>query len=89
VSADFTWSLLHFQSSAKAVLARGWVLGKKTSPDVTIEILEGLGSGSLLVESKLFAVGRGQEKLPAKIETFRPALFNASERIIDLFGRAY
>jgi hypothetical protein len=74
---------------AKTVLARGWVPGGKPSPEITIEVLEGTGSGSLLVESKLFAVARGRETFPEKIEDFHPSLFNASERIIDIFGRWY
>jgi hypothetical protein len=74
---------------ARAVLGRGWVLGKKMSPEYTIEILEGSGSESLLVESKLFAVARGPEKLPDQISDFHPSLFNASERVIDFFGRSY
>ena len=68
---------------ARAVLGRGWVLGKKMSPEYTIEILEGSGSESLLVESKLFAVARGPEKFPDQISDFHPSLFNASERVID------
>jgi hypothetical protein len=74
---------------ARAVLAHGWVLGKKTSPQMTIEILEGSASGSLLVESKLFVIARGQEKFPERIEDFHPSLFSASERVIDFLGRSY
>jgi hypothetical protein len=74
---------------ARAVLRGGWVLGKKTSPQYTIEILEGSGSDSLLVESKLFAVARGIETFPDQINDFHPSLFNASERVIDFFGRSY
>lgn len=40
------------------------------------------------MESKLFVVGRGQEKFPDKIEDFHPGLFSASERVIDFFGRS-
>jgi hypothetical protein len=74
---------------ARAVLGHGWVLGRKTSPEYTIDILEGSGSGSLLVESKLFAVARGPEKFPDQIADFHPNLFNASERVFDFFGRSY
>ena len=74
---------------ARAVLARGWVLGKKTNPESTIKILEGARSESLLVESKLFAVARGPETLPDQIGDFHPSLFNASERVLDFFGRFY
>jgi hypothetical protein len=73
----------------RTVLARGWIPGKKTSPQTTIEILEGFGSGSLLVESKLFVISRGNEKFPQRIEDFHPSLFNASERVTDFFGRFY
>ena len=70
------------------VLRRGWVPGKKSSPQIVIEILESKNqSQALLVETKLFVVPRGPEKFPAKIEDFRPAAFNASEGLIDFFGR--
>jgi hypothetical protein len=74
---------------ARAVLARGWITGRKWSPELTIETLEGGGFGSLLVESKLFVIARGEEKFPERIEDFHPGLFNASERVIDFFGRSY
>jgi hypothetical protein len=77
---------------ARAVLRGGWVPGKKTSPQITIEILAskpGSGHDSLLVESRFFIVARGQETFPDKIEDFHPAVFAASERVFDFFGRGY
>lgn len=74
---------------ARAVLAPGWVLGKKTTPESRIKILEGARSESLLVESKLFAVARGPETLPDQIGDFHPSLFNASEKVLDFFGPFY
>jgi hypothetical protein len=71
----------------RAVLRRGWVPGKKISPQFAIEILEGKSNVTLLVERKLFVVTRGQHKFPAKIEDFRPSQYDGSERLIDFFGR--
>lgn len=74
---------------AESVLRRGWVPGNKPNPQIVIEILQGKSHQSwpLLIESSLFAVPRGKEKLPTKIEDFKPAFFNASEKITDFFGR--
>ena len=75
---------------ARAVLARGWIPGQKFAPKITIDLLEGQSWAqtlNLLVESRLFVVARGREKLPANIEDFEPGDFQASERVIDFFGR--
>jgi len=74
-------------SFGKAVLRNGWVPGNKPSPEFTLEILEGKRTNyPILVEAKLFAAPRGEEKLPDKIEDFMPAYFHGSERLIDFFG---
>ena len=77
---------------ARAILRRGWVPGKKMTPEITVRTLEskpGSAYDSLLVESRFFIVARGAEKFPAKIEDLHLSLFAASERIFDFFGRGY
>jgi hypothetical protein len=56
---------------AQMVLRRGWVPGRKPNPELVIEILEGKNeSMPLLVGSMLFAVARGRETFPTKIDDF-------------------
>lgn len=73
----------------RMVLKRGWVPGRKPSPEIVIRALEGEAkfNESILVETKLFVVARGQKEFPERIEEFRPSFFNGSERLIDFFGR--
>lgn len=75
---------------ASSVLRREWVRGPKSSPETTIQILEGQikSKAPLFVETQLFVVARGgKEPFPEKIEDFRPGRFGASERLINFFGR--
>ena len=74
----------------RAVLRHRWVPGKRMNPQLIIEALEGMTAAqslNVLIETKLFVVGRGREKFPEKIEDFRPSFYDGSERLADFFGR--
>jgi hypothetical protein len=75
---------------ARSILRKEWVRGQESSPEVTIEILEGKieSISPLFVETQLFVVAReGKESFPDRIEDFMPGRFGASERLINFFGR--
>lgn len=73
---------------ARSVLRRGWVRGEKEDLEFVIEILEGKSfMDTVLIETKLFVVPRGQRGFPENIEDFRPIFYPGSERLVDFFGR--
>jgi hypothetical protein len=58
---------------AKAILGRGWIPGRQWGPESTIEILEGSGWGSLLVESKLLLLREVLKSFLRRLRIFTPA----------------
>jgi hypothetical protein len=74
---------------ASAVIKNSWVFNPRYNPKDVIEILEGTAKAphSFLVESKLFVVARGFETFPESMKDFHPAMFNASDRVSNIFRR--